>query len=214
MRGQPVEGHLPNDDVLLFHEAEEMILAADAVAVQPCDCRRLGQRSKKPIDVCIGLGDAARYLVERDGIQALTTEQGLETLRRAHRKGLMHTGDAKWRENGLYYVCNCCGIDCYPFRGGRALGSKGVWPRSRYVAVHDLDRCSSCGVCVKRCIFDAFERNSDEKVEVIVGGKRKMRRRVGFDAELCWGCGLCVSTCPDDAIVMKPLRKQSPATVG
>jgi hypothetical protein len=30
--------------------------------------------------------------------------------------------------------------DCYPFRAAQALGSKGVWPMSRYIAVHEIKK--------------------------------------------------------------------------
>jgi ferredoxin len=114
----------------------------------------------------------------------------------------MHTADSEWRTRGLHAICNCCACDCYPFRAAQELGSKGIWPRSRYVAVHDVGRCNLCGACVKRCHFDAFFHDS---TTVEIDGREKSN--VLYNPEHCWGCGLCANTCPSGAIVMEPLAR-------
>lgn len=200
MKGLPVESHLPNDAVLLLAEAIEMVEAATDIAVQPCDCRRLAQRCSRPVEVCVMLDAAARSCLERGYGKRLSRAEGVDLLEMADRKGLMHTADARWRERGLLYICNCCGCDCYPFRAAKALGSKGVWPENRFVARHDEAACTLCARCVKRCHFDAFTRLTETR-EV----KGKQRRLVRYDADRCWGCGLCANTCPDAAIAMVPL---------
>jgi formate hydrogenlyase subunit 6/NADH:ubiquinone oxidoreductase subunit I len=112
----------------------------------------------------------------------------------------MHTGDSEWRERGLSALCNCCACDCYPFRAARELDSKGIWPRNRYVAVHDAEQCNQCGACVRRCHFQAFYHDG---TTVEVDGKEK--QSVRYKAAKCWGCGLCANTCPSSAITMEPL---------
>ena len=200
LRGVRPEGDVPNDAVLLLHEVEEMLESATHFVVEPCDCRRLGQNCDRPVETCMWFDEAALSALDRGHGRRLTRDEALALLRWTDKKGLMHTGDAAWREHGLFYICNCCACDCYPFRAAQELGSKGVWPRSRYVAVHDRELCNLCGACVKRCYFAAF---SHDDTVVEIGGRAK--KNVVYDPERCWGCGLCANTCQSVAIVMEPL---------
>jgi ferredoxin len=200
MRGLVPEGGVPNDAVLLLHEVEEMLRAATHITVQPCDCRRLGQNCDRPVETCIWLDDAALAALDRGHGRRLTCEEAIALVRRTDKAGLMHTADSEWQVRGLHAICNCCACDCYPFRAAQELGSKGVWPRSRYVAVHDAERCNLCGACVKRCHFDAFFHDG---TVIEIDGKAKVN--VVYDPERCWGCGLCANTCPSEAIVMESL---------
>ena len=200
MQGLEAENALPNDTVLLLHEVEEMLAAATHIIVQPCDCRRLGQNCDRPVETCIWLDDAALAALDRGRGRRLTREEAIALVRRADRAGLMHTADSEWRTRGLHAICNCCACDCYPFLAAQELGSKGVWPRSRYVAVHHPEVCNLCGACVKRCHFAAF---SHDGTVVEIDGKAK--KNVVYDPERCWGCGLCANTCPSAAIVMEPI---------
>jgi ferredoxin len=199
-QGLEAQNALPNDTVLLLSEVEEMLDAARHIIVQPCDCRRLGQNCDRPVETCIWLDQAALEALERGYGRSLTREEAKELVRQADKAGLMHTADSEWRSRGLHAICNCCACDCYPFRAAQELGSKGVWPRSRYVAVHDGERCNLCGACVKRCHFAAFYHDGSM---VEIGGK--VKESVLFDPERCWGCGLCANTCPSAAIVMERL---------
>jgi ferredoxin len=206
MQGLAAENALPNDTILLLHEVEEMIDAANEIIVQPCDCRRLGQNCDKPVETCIWLDDGARGALDRGHGRRLTKDEAKQLLRRADHKGLMHTADSEWRTRGLHAICNCCADDCYPFRAAQELGSKGVWPRSRYIADYNADLCRQCGSCVTRCHFGAFYHDG---AMVEVDGK--LKAAVRFDPAKCWGCGLCASTCTEQAISMLPLEHSAAA---
>lgn len=206
MAGRSAENALPNDTVLLLDEVEAMIDHATDIVVQPCDCRRLAQHCDRPVETCIWLDEGAREALDRGYGRRLTKQEAKDLVRWADRVGLMHTGDSAWRTHGLHAICNCCACDCYPFRAARALGSKGIWPKSRYVAAYDPDRCIACGSCVERCHFAAFYHDG---ASVQIDGQ--MRERVLFDADKCWGCGLCANTCPTEAITMQPLEDQGGA---
>jgi Pyruvate/2-oxoacid:ferredoxin oxidoreductase delta subunit len=199
MLGLGAENALPNDTILLLDEVEEMLRAATHIVVQPCDCRRLGQYCERPVETCIWLDDGALEALDRGSGRSLTTEQAVELVRWADKKGLMHTADAEWQTRALHAICNCCACDCYPFRAAQELGSKGVWPRSRYIAVHDRERCNLCGACVRRCHFDAFYHDGST---VEIDGQPV--ENVCYEPERCWGCGLCANTCPAAAILMEP----------
>jgi Pyruvate/2-oxoacid:ferredoxin oxidoreductase delta subunit len=200
MQGLEAENALPNDTVMLLGEVEEMIEAAEEIVVQPCDCRRLGQNCDRPVETCVWLDDAAIEALDRGYGRRLSREEAKEVVRKADRAGLMHTADSEWRTRGLHAICNCCACDCYPFRAAQELGSKGAWPRSRYVAVYDRELCNRCGACVRRCHFESVYHDGSS---VEFDGKAK--KQVLYDKERCWGCGLCASTCPSGAIVMEPL---------
>lgn len=200
IHGLEPEGEVPNDAVLLLHEVEEMLKAATHIIVQPCDCRRLGQNCNYPVETCIWLDDVALEALDRGHGRRLTCEEAIALVRRADKAGLMHTADSEWQTPGLHAICNCCACDCYPFRAAQELDSKGVWPRSRYVALHVAERCNLCGACVKRCHFDAFYHDG---TVIEIGGK--LKKNVQYEPERCWGCGLCANTCPSEAIVMEPL---------
>lgn len=197
MQGLEAENALPNDTVMLLNEVIEMIGAASEIVVQPCDCRKLGEICNFPIETCIWLDEGARESLDRGNGRRLTKEEAIELLRWSDRKGLMHTADSEWKSRGLHAICNCCSCDCYPFLAAQKLGSKGVWPKSRYVATYDPFQCNSCGACVKRCHFDAFYHD-DSMVEI--DGRSK--KGIKFDAEKCWGCGLCANICPKYAVEM------------
>lgn len=200
MQGLEAENALPNDTVLLLHEVEEMIDAATHIVVQPCDCRRLGQNCDRPVETCIWLDDGALEALDRGYGRRLSRREAKELVRWADKKGLMHTADSEWQTRGLHAICNCCACDCYPFRAAQELGSKGAWPKSRYVAVHDQERCNLCGACVRRCHFGAFYHDGS-----LIGIEGEEKKNVLFEPEHCWGCGLCATTCPSDAIAMERL---------
>ncbi len=200
-RGLEPEKALPNDTVMLLSEIEEMIDAATHIVVQPCDCRRLGQNCDRPVETCIWLDDVALEALDRGHGRRLTRAEAKKLIRKADNKGLMHTADSEWQTRGLHAICNCCACDCYPFRAARELGTKGIWPMSRYVAVHHVAACDQCGACIKRCHFDAFYHTSDT---VTVNGR--VKQVVGFDPGKCWGCGLCANTCVPGVIEMVRLE--------
>ena len=191
MAGLAAENALPNDTVLLLPEVEAMLEAAEVIVVQPCDCRRLGQNCDHPVETCIWLDDGARQALDRGVGRRLTLDDARALVRWADYKGLMHTGDSAWQERGLHAICNCCACDCYPFLAAQELGSKGVWPKSRYQAVYDPDRCVHCGVCVQRCHFHAFFEDECGEIQ--------------FNADECRGCGICATGCPEGAIKMDEL---------
>ncbi len=177
-----------NDLIFLESEVEEMIEAAEKIMVLPCNCKMLADNCDRPRDVCLYFDDT---ISDRTGGRMLSKDQAREILENADKKGLMHTGGPyNWREVGPSVICNCCGDCCYPFRAAIQLNTKGKWPRSRYIAEYDPEKCSSCGRCVRRCHFDAFYYDGTS---------------ILFNPELCWGCGLCANSCPESAIVMKEL---------
>ncbi|WP_227764410.1 4Fe-4S binding protein [Zhaonella formicivorans] len=178
-----------NEWIFLLHEVEEMIDRASTIRVLPCDCKMLADNCDHSREICLYF--APELISDRTGGRELTKEEAKELVRKLDREGLMHTGGPPdWREKGPSVVCNCCGCCCYPFRAAKKLGTKGKWPKSRYVAEFDREKCRLCGLCAKRCYFGAFTFDGNE---------------ISFNPELCWGCGICAGTCSGKAITMAEL---------
>jgi ferredoxin len=192
---------IPNRDVLLLEEALEIVDAAETFVIIPCDCHAIVTAADKPAEVCVRLDEGARMTLEHGQGREVTKEEMKAIVIDTDRAGLMHTGWREWRDFGrVFGFCNCGAEWCYPFRAGDKLGLHRDWPRAHYVAQRDLEACTHCGLCTRRCQFDAFYRDGST-IEI----KGKERRAVSFDADLCVGCGLCANACPVEAIAMAPL---------
>ena len=173
--------------ILLLREAEQLVDNAPVIRVVPCNCKMLADHCDHSREICLALDP--EHIDERTGGRELSKDEAKQLLRRLDWEGLIHTAPYNWQETGRGYLCNCCTCCCYPFRAAKQLGTKGRWPKSRYLARHDHDRCRSCGLCARRCPFGAFQLDRERKL-------------VSFDPEFCWGCGLCANRCPEQAIEM------------
>ncbi len=200
MAGRPAQGSPGNDSVVLLEETYSIIDSAKTIIVVPCNCRRIAQNCSRPVETCIQFDSVAEKKLARGHGRRLTAKEAKDLVRMADRKGLMHTTDLQKRDGGPAPICNCCADDCYPFRAAERLGSKGAWPRGRYVATFDHDKCQMCGACTKRCHFGAFYHDG---TMVEIAGLQV--RNVAFDADKCWGCGLCTAVCFPEAIKLVPL---------
>lgn len=201
---------MPNHDFLLLSEALAMIDAAEDHVVVVCDCRAITEACDRGGESCIRLDEGARVTLERGMGRRLTKDECRRLVIQLDRQGLMHTGDWYWRERGgVFGFCNCCTCDCYPVRGGIALGLRGKYPRAHYFAARDETKCEHCGVCVRRCQYGCYAYDGSTVMTGARGakGQRKRRRHVAFDPDKCWGCGLCATTCPEGAIRMVPVTE-------
>jgi Fe-S-cluster-containing hydrogenase component 2/DNA-binding transcriptional ArsR family regulator len=186
---QPVEGR---SSVLAFDDVEQIVKDAGRLAVVDCTCRMVDGKCGKPLEVCLQLGKAADYTVERGTGREISVDEAMEIIRLSEEAGLIHVAMNKVK--GSHIICNCCGDCCVAF--GLPIPPTAIVDPSRFLAVVDEDKCSGCGDCVERCFFEAISlRESDgEDISTI-------------DAEKCMGCGLCLVTCPEDAITMQEVRE-------
>jgi Pyruvate/2-oxoacid:ferredoxin oxidoreductase delta subunit len=182
--GRPPRDLTGNDCFVLLAEAEAILRAAERVFVRPCYCRRASGGCGTPVDVCLWIDDD-----EGGAGWEISRERGLELLHEADRAGLMFTANDPAAQ--ATWVCCCCADCCEPILAAERLGVGDVWPRRRYLAAVDPERCSGCGTCLERCPFEALVVLGDEGVPRV-------------DDETCRGCGVCATGCPETAIGMAP----------
>ncbi|HEX5642766.1 MAG TPA: (Fe-S)-binding protein, partial [Thermoleophilia bacterium] len=108
-------------EVLDWERATSYVERADCLAVTNCFCRHtaahLGTACDYPMETCMSLGTAARYLVRQGHARQVGREEGRELLEAAREHGLVHIGDNVRRE--LNYICSCCSCCCVELRSAQ-----------------------------------------------------------------------------------------------
>ncbi len=188
---QPVEAR---QSILAFEDVEQMVKDAGRLAVVDCTCRKVDGKCGKPLEVCLQLGKAADYTIDRGSGREVSMDEAMDIIRASEEAGLIHV--AMNKAYGSHIICNCCEDCCVAF--SLPIEATKIVDPSRFLAVVDEEACSGCGDCVDRCFFDAvsLEERDGEEVSVIT-------------AEKCMGCGLCQVACPEDAISVKAVREES-----
>ena len=186
--GQAVDAG--NQQVLDIDSANRIVMDADTIAVTKCTCRLTAHKCDMPLEVCLQVGNAAKYTLDRGTGRAVSKEEALSILADCEEKGLVHVTMNK--AHAGHFICNCCACCCQAMPLVISEGLKILDP-SRYVAEIDPDLCSACGTCLDRCFFSAIEEQADAMAVI---------------AEKCMGCGLCQVTCPEDAITLKAVRPE------
>ena len=186
--GQAVDAG--NQQVLDIDSANRIVMDADTIAVTKCTCRLTAHKCDMPLEVCLQVGNAAKYTLDRGTGRAVSKEEALSILADCEEKGLVHVTMNK--AHAGHFICNCCACCCQAMPLVISEGLKILDP-SRYVAEIDPDLCSACGTCLDRCFFSAIEEKADAMAVI---------------AEKCMGCGLCQVTCPEDAITLKAVRPE------
>jgi Pyruvate/2-oxoacid:ferredoxin oxidoreductase delta subunit len=189
-------------EVLDRERATAYVEEADCLAVTNCFCRHvathLGTACDYPMETCMSLGVAARYLVRHGHARRIGREEGRELLEAAREHGLVHIADNVQRE--LSYICSCCGCCCVELRSAR-MGMPVMQPSAFRPAVDDRG-CTGCGRCVRACPVEAIAlvprrgaRRGDgaEVAPPLVGD---------VDLTRCIGCGVCVGACREDSVTM------------
>ncbi|MFC1859781.1 ATP-binding protein [Thermodesulfobacteriota bacterium] len=191
----PVEQTLSaRSQILAYESCQDIIDMSDSISVTNCPCRARSRKCERPLEVCVQLGKAADYAVERGTGRAVTKEEAMQILREAEEGGLVHNTLNK--AGGMYFICNCCGCCCIALRSIVDYG-KIVTDPSRFLAKVDESACTACGTCEETCYFDAIHVEEKDGNDVAV-----------VNAEKCLGCGLCRVSCPDEAISLDEVREK------
>ena len=131
-------------EVLDWERATSYVEKADCLAVTNCFCRHvathLGTACDYPMETCMSLGAAARYLIRHGHARQISRGEGRELLEAAREHGLVHIADNVQRE--LSYICSCCACCCVELRSARNRHARDAAERlparSRRSSVHGL----------------------------------------------------------------------------
>jgi ferredoxin len=195
-------------EVLDWDRATAYVEQADYLAVTNCFCRHvathLGTACDYPLETCLSLGTAARYLVRHGHARQIGREEGRELLEAAREHGLVHIGDNVQQQ--LSYICSCCACCCVELRAAQK-GMPVTQPSAFQPAVDDR-RCTACGACLRACPVQAMS--------IVAQGARQGGADAAtapltsaVDLGACLGCGVCVGACSQGALTMVR-RPQAP----
>jgi len=180
------------NQVLAFESVSEIIEKASRVAVTICTCRTTAKKCDRPTEVCLQVGKAADYTLERGSGREVSKQEALEIMKRAEDAGLIHVTVNK--ANDFTFICNCCPCCCQVMPLLISEGRKLCDP-SRFQSKVDAEKCDGCAVCIDECVFKAM---------LMVAGKGGEFAEVKPDK--CMGCGLCALACPREAIRLIQVR--------
>ena len=199
--------------ILAYQDVKQIIHAAgkkeNNIAILPCTCRTMAMMQKKSPDCeasvenCMTFGAPAHYSVAEGIGRYVTEEECLKILERAEKEGLIHCTQNTTDKHG--FICNCCTCCCGIFSTAIENNLMGLFQKSDYVPVIDPDACTKCKKCLKYCNFNALMYHMGEKED-------KSEDRVVVREDQCIGCGVCASNCPSEAIYLKKIRDQQPAS--
>jgi Pyruvate/2-oxoacid:ferredoxin oxidoreductase delta subunit len=173
----------------------KIIENAVELSVSKCPCRVIEHKCDMPVEVCIQVNNAAKYVIDRGTGRKIAKEEALKILKNCEEKGLVHITDNQKQLGRYHYICNCCSCCCQNLTLTISRGLD-VYAPSRYQARVDPELCSNCGTCLDRCHFNAIEEVESK------GGKTITR----INEVECMGCGLCYLTCPNEAIALVEIR--------
>ncbi|MBN2167732.1 MAG: 4Fe-4S binding protein [Actinobacteria bacterium] len=181
------------EQIVPYEICKDIILdAGDSIAVCKCFCRSTSPNHCYPDEVCIAVGEPiVSFVLDHQPhlSRKITSEEAMDILKETDEAGLLHAAFFKDAIGGRFYaICNCCkcccaGVEGHKYKGVPFYGHSGLMP------VFDPEKCTSCGKCVKACIFDVMTVKKDEVPQV--------------DLTKCMGCAVCKAVCPSDAVTMK-----------
>lgn len=195
-------------EVLDWDRATAYVENAGLLAVSNCFCRHvaehLGTACDYPLETCMSLGTAARYLVRHGYAREIGRAEGRELLESAREQGLVHIADNVQQE--LNYICSCCSCCCVELRSAR-MGMPVMQP-SAFQPTADDGLCTGCGKCVRACPVQAISLVARGPGRGD-GDKAAARLLCSVDLGRCLGCGVCVGACAQHSLTMVR-RPQAP----
>lgn len=168
------------DEILAYMDT------TDQFALQDCICRKINLARNKHCghsiqDMCMIIGDYAKYFIDIHTARKATKEELIEVLHRADQEGLYHEIYPIEKGKSLF-VCNCCTCGC-KFMGLADRISSVISFKNKINI--DLEACNLCGSCVKECPENVFSIRN---------------HRLMVENQRCFDCGLCSLICQKNAI--------------
>ena len=201
MRVIPLESAIhATSAVETYNRVRDLVRQQEIISVESCICRKeqglLGNECDKPKEVCIGLGDFARFYIDNGLGRQISVDEALEVLDTAEEAGLVACPTNSQKIEAICCCCSCC---CPILRFAKMMPRPIDSVTSYYEAKLDSEECTSCELCADRCQMEAIQE-TDGAWEIVDGR--------------CIGCGLCVAECPVEAIslVPRPSTEAPPTT--
>jgi electron transport complex protein RnfB len=163
LRVVPVEKSVPLPDKNLIATYDDVRCLVEQspgpFSVANCVCRQTKDLQGKPCkysdirETCLQVGpDHARQYIEMGRGREITKEEAFEVLDRAMKAGfILQPENSVKPEN----ICCCCGDCCGPLSAAKKLPRPADLYTSNYYVVVDIDKCTGCQVCIRRCQMDA-----------------------------------------------------------
>jgi len=188
--------------VLPIEECEKIFDSLGSIVRIGCYCRHSTLGKEHRYCYCLSMAPNggmmaelirevdASYLTGPDtsGMEILTKEQAISSLRQHEKEGLCHT---VWTFVTPFIgaICNCDRTDCLAMKATVGYGFP-IMFRSEFVAEINSYLCAGCRKCMQLCQFGAISYSAAEKKSRI-------------DLQRCYGCGICRSSCENNAITLQ-----------
>lgn len=191
-------------EILDYERATALVEQNRTFAVGLCSCRHekhhLGTRQcDVDMETCTSMGTGAEYLIRHGFARRIDKAAMHDILARSRDLGFTLSADNV--QQGVGFICHCCGCCCNLMQGIRQWGHAGILVTSSFIARCDASLCNGCGLCDQACPIDAVS------LPVPPGG-RKRDRRCTVDEAYCLGCGACALKCPTGALRLHPRERK------
>lgn len=185
--------------ILTTDIAEQVVKEASYLSLaHACVCRvEHGCQNYSRDMGCLYLGEGAKGIVAKGNAVEIAVDKGLDVIRQAREKGLVHMilwtsrelRDLGGNAEHALELCSCCPCCCISRRTGDGMQAyiDGITGLS---IARASEGCSSCHECEQACYFKAI-RIGDEGPEI--------------NLDRCKGCGLCVTACSAGVLSVEPL---------
>jgi len=169
----------------------------EVVGVANCVCKQgeaiLGEKCRvvgEEIELCIFFGEGS-YL-ERGRGRVISKDECLALLDKAEDKGLVIQPGNSLQ---AFCICLCCGCCCGVLTSAKKFDKPAGLFATNYYAEIDNEKCTGCGICIKRCQMDAITRID--------------KKNMALNLDRCIGCGLCVTKCAKGAVNLKKKNRKT-----
>jgi len=182
--------------VLDYERASEVIRTSEHMGVGVCYCRHkaehVGRACAAPKNICMTFGGTADSLIRHGYARRVDRAEGIDLLAEAHDNNLVQFGENV--QNGVGFICNCCGCCCEAMIAARRFGLLDPVHTTNFIPRVRDELCNGCGKCVTICPVEAMTLVSANDPH------KPRRRKAVLDTALCLGCGVCTRVCPTDGI--------------
>jgi len=180
-------------EILDYERASKVIETATCITVGTCYCRHKmehkGLACDAPQEVCLTFNNVAKSLSKHGVAKEIDKEEAKKILDKCIKLGLVQIGDNV--QNSVAWICNCCSCCCEAIQAYKRLGCN-MNIRTNFYPKIDSNKCTGCGICVKKCPVDAIKIENNIAI---------------VDLEKCFGCGVCNRFCPSKSIVMEKRKE-------